>query len=802
MESIWQDLRYSLRMLARNPGFTTVAVLTLALGIGANTAMFSVVNAVLLRPLPFREGEQLVRLYQVPKGGSQRISIRASIFLEIKEQGQFFEDIVGQRYMDLTLATPEGPERVAGLGVTEGWLRTLGVEPILGRGFLAQEERAGQDSQVILISHGLWQRRFGLEPNVLGQTLTVNGQSYRVVGALPPGFNYPYDNDLWIPMDLGRTSVGLPWALNVQARLKAGTSMEKAQAELDIIAQRLAHLFPDTSQGMNLLAVPTREVLLGDNSNVVLALFVAVGFVLLIVCANVANLLLARSVVRQKELAIRAALGASRLRQVRQLLTESALLASIGGVIGLGLAVWGGEFLVVLIPGRMANVLNDIPIDFSVLGFTAVVALATGMVFGSTPALRASRPDGQTLLKEGGRSSASGSHRLLGALVVAEIGLALLLLAGAGLMIRNFERLYQANLGYRTEGLATLRVSLSGSEYRNPPSRIHFVQQVEEQLEVLPGIEVAGATSIFPLPPANFIARVVIEGHPQTPNEQLIVNHRLVSPGFFRALGIPLLRGRLLTEADDAESPPVVVISDAMARRYWPGEDPLGKRVRNARQGECAPWVTVVGIVGSVREPGEIEDTWYLPYPQHAETRQATRVVFAVRTAANLDDLSKSLRQAVWAVDPTMAVHQISTVKEQYAETLSEQRLSTIVLGMFAGFGLLIAGLGIYGVMSYAVSQRTHEIGIRLALGAQPGQILRWILRQGTLLVLIGVALGLGGAVALTRFMSSLLSEVEPTDPATLVVVSLLLAAVALLACYVPARRATRVDPMTALRYE
>ncbi len=803
LEMLAQDTRYALRMMRKNLGFTAVAVLTLALGIGANTAIFSVVNAILLRPLPFHEGDRLVRIYQVPKGGSERISLRQELFLAVKEQGQFFEDIVGQRYMSLTLAVPEGPERIAGLGVTEGWLRTLGVKPVLGRDFTPPEQRAGTDSQVVLISHGFWERRFGLDRSVLGQSLTINRQSYTVVGVLPPGFAYPYNNELWIPMRLDRTPSSMPWALNVQARLKPGTTLSAARTELSILAERLAREFPESSQGMDLIAVPTRQVLLGDHSDVVLALFVAVGFVLLIVCANVANLLLARSVVRQKEFAIRASLGASRARQVRQLLTENVLLAFFGGIAGFTMAVLGSQFLTVLVPGRMVNLLSEVSIDLSVLGFTLIVALSAGVIFGLTSALRAFRSDLQNLLKEGGRSSGTaGSHRLLGALVVSEIALALVLLAGAGLMIRNFQRLQRADLGYPVQGLITMSVSLASSDYAAPQARTNFIRQVEEQLEAVPGIQAAGMTCIFPLPPANFLASVVIEGRPLAPNQQLIINHRLVTPGFFRAMGIPLLRGRLLAEADNQNSQPVAVISETMAHRYWPGEDPLGKQVRNVRAGDQAPWLTVVGIVGGVQEPGEISSTWYLPYAQHAQSRAASSVIFVVRGASDLSGLVSGLRRAVWAVDPAMPVYDIATVEGQYADTLSQQRLGTLLVGLFAAFGLLLAGLGIYGVMSYAVSQRTHEIGIRMALGAQPGDILRWILRQGTLLVLLGVMIGLGGAMALTRFMSSLLSEVEATDPVTFAGVAFLLAAVALLACYIPARRATKVDPMVALRYE
>ncbi len=800
METLWQDLKYAARMLAAKRGFTLVVVLTLALGIGANTAIFSVVNAVLMRPLPFRDGDQMVRIYSTRDNSPPYISLRPRTFLAIQEQGKFFESAVAQRFTNWTLRTPEGPERIVGIAVSEDWLRTLGVEPVLGRGFTSDEAAEGQASGVVVISHGFWERRFGADPQTLGQTVTMNDETYTIVGVMPPGFQYPYDSEVWTPMDL-RANAGAVWGLNVQARLKPGISVEAALAELETLSPHLAQEIPQELQGMELTVRPTRQVLLGDNSNLVLALAAAVGFVLLIACANVGNLLLARSVARQKELAIRTTLGASRFRQVRQLMTESVLLGLVGGIAGLGIAAWSTEFLTVLIPGRMTQVLGEIPIDGSVLGFTLVASVFTGFLFGLVPALRASRPNLQELIKEGGRSSGgAASHRLLGALVVSEVALALVLLAGAGLMIRNFERLQALDLGYATD-VVTLTVPLESSlGYNEASSRIQFVRQVEQEMEALPGVQEAGVTCIFPSSRGNFLAAIEIDGRPVDPNQSLIINHRLVSSGFLPTLGVPLLQGRHFTEADREGSQPVAIISEALAKKYFPGDDPIGKRLRSQRSDADTPWLNVVGVVGDVKEFYDVTETWYLPYAQNADRRFANQLVFTVRSA--VPGIADGLRRAVWAVDPALPVFGTATVEEMYADSLTEQKFGTFMWAFFAAFGLLMAAMGIYGVMSYAVNERTREIGIGIALGAEPGQVLRSILRRGAQLALGGVGIGLVAAMALTRYLRSMLTEVGSTDPVVFASVSLLLVLVALAACYVPAHRATKVDPIEALRSE
>ena len=802
METLWQDLKFAVRMLVKKRGFTAIVVLTLAVGIGANTAVFSVVNAVLMRPLPFRDGDQMVRVYAVRGGNPPYISLRPKTFLNLREQGQFFESIAAQRFTNFTIETPDGPERLVGIMVSENWLETLGVEPILGRGFLPEEERKGNASGVVIVSHGFWERRLGSDPSVLGQTVRLNDEPRTIVGVLPPGFSYPYDSELWVPMNLHQDVTGT-WGLNVQARLKSGTTREAALAELTTVSQHIAQELPDELQGLELTAIPTREVLLGDDSNVVLALAVAVGFVLLIACANVGNLLLAQSVARQRELVIRTTLGATRFRQARQLLTESVLLGLIGGVAGLGVAAWSSRLLTALVPGRMGNVLDEIPIDGSVLVFALVASVVTGIVFGLAPIARTLRSNLEGQMRDGGRSGGGkASHRLLSGLVVSEVALALVLLTGAGLMIRNLEKLYDLDLGYASEEVVTLTVSLSSSpRYESDASRVQFVHDVEEQLEALPGVEAVGTTSIFPSSRGNFLASIEIEGRPAEPNEALIINHRMVSPSFHQALSIPLVRGRLFADADREGSPPVAIVSEALANKYFPGEDPIGKRLRNERAGADAPWITVIGLVGDVQEFYDVKETWYIPYAQNAISPFGGQIVFAVRAKA-VESVIDSLRRAVWAVDPTLPVFGTATTEELYAESVTEQRLGTTMVGLFAVFGLVMAALGIYGVMSYGVSERRREIGIGMALGAQRSQISSSVIRRGARLALIGVAIGLTGALALTRFMASLLTEVEATDPVVFFTVASLLVLVAIAACWIPARRATKIDPVEALRFE
>ena len=804
MQTVLQDIRYGFRKYRRHYVLAVVVVATLALGLGVNTAIFSVVEAVLLRPLPFRDDHRLVRIYDAglrQNAEPSLVGVSRRNFHAIREQSQLIESVAAQRYRDLTLFGEQGPERIVGIGVSENWLATLGVEPALGRDFLPEESRQGSDSTAVLISDGTWQRRFAGDPQILGRTLVLGAREYEVVGVLPPGFNYPYQSEVWTPMSFDRSD-GSAHNLNVQARLRPGVSPSKFQAELEVVAERLVAEFPDSNTGYGLQAIPTRQVLLGDQHKVILPLFAAVGFLLLIVCVNIANLLLTSSITRQDEFAVRAALGSGRGRHVRQLMTEGILLSVVGGALGILLTFWWVKFLGTLIPPAMTYVLQEIPVDRTVLAYALGLSALTGIAFSLAPALKLSRANLAEILKSGiGPRGGMRSRRLLSGLVISEIALALVLLTGAAVMIENFRNLQRSDIGYSTENLLTMTVILPDADY-SAQRRVQFAEQVVERIGALPGVRAAGITHCFPLPPENNFAVMIVEGRPTLPNEQLILNNRLVSPGFLRATGIPPRRGRSIESSDHATGPRVAVISEAAARRYWPGRDPLGEQVAWVRGGEPGPWMTIVGIVGDVQEPYEVEETWYLPYLQHAASPQAEQVIFTIRTEGDPLSLASSLRESVWQVDPTLPVFDVATVEQQYADTISEQRLGARALAIFSILGVVLAVVGIYGMMSYVIDQRTHELGIRIALGADARAVLGLVAKDSLILVLSGVALGVLGGVLLSRYLYSILPETTPLGPAAFAGVAILLALTALAACQIPARRATRVDPVTVLRTE
>jgi putative ABC transport system permease protein len=733
----------------------------------------------------------------VPLGGETRLSLVPVTFLEIQDSHRTFEHMVAQRYNDVTVDMPDGPARLVGIGVTEAWTETLGVAPLVGRAFNGVEQAAGEAAESIVISHALWQRRFAGAPSVLGAPLTINGRTRTVVGVMPPGFRYPYEADVWFPMRLTRDSAGT-WGLNVQARLRPDVTLTQASADLSAIGARLEREYPARHRRMTLRPLPLRDLLIGDQGRVVLAMFGAVGLVLLIVCANVASLLLARAIARRREMAVKAALGASRTRRVVQLLTESGLLATAGALSGLALAVWVADVLMTLVPGSLSHVVERIPIDAAALGFTAAITIATTIAAGLAPAWRASRGDLHAALKDDLRSSGSrDGRRVMELLVVGEVALALALLATAAVMVRSFQRQAGADLGYPADGLITLSVSLDRDSYQEPERRVAFVERARAALRTLPGVRGAGATTIFPSPAGNTMAALGIEGRP-APETPLMVNHRLVTEGFLETLGVRLLRGRGIEPADRAGTTPVAVVSESLARRHWPDGNPLGMRVRNARL-EAAPWLTVVGVVSDVKEFDSVPETWYLPYAQNADSPLAGQATFVVRSDGAVAD-PETLMGAIWSVDRTLAVYDLLTPRALYGDSLADSRFSTTVVGLFACAGLLLAALGVYGVMSYLVATRRREFGVRMALGATPRQILQAVIVRGLLLLISGGAAGVLVGFVTSRLLVRVAPDVSAVDPLAYLAAVACVVPFTLLASYLPARRATRWDPMESLR--
>ncbi len=798
-----QDLRYALRQLARHPAFTAIAILTLALGIGANTAIFSAARAALYQPLPFEQEGRLVRIYLTAETGGPLISLRPEVYLVVQERGRFFERIVAQRFTSYALATDAGPERVVGIAVSEGWTETLGVRPVLGRTFLPEEEAAGEDAGVALLSHGAWQRRFGGARSVIGEVVRLDGRPHTLVGVMPPGFTYPYEAEFWVPMRVRAGQAGV-WSFNVPARLKPGWTVAQARADLRAVAEAAAAEIPDLQPGATLTAVPIREVLVGGEGRTLVALLAAVGFLLLIVCANLANLLLSRALGRGHEFAVRAAVGAGRARLLRQVLVESVLLAVLGGIAGLLVATVGVELVEPLLPRRLLTYVGTTPgIDWSVLLFASLVSIASGVLFGLAPALRLSHERPFNALYSADRAiGGKGVHRIQRGFVVGELALALTLLSGMGLMLRDFQRLHSADLGYDPAGLLTFTVNLSPEEYPTAESRVAFMAAAVTELERIPGLATAGATTMFPSARANAVAEVLIEGREGVPGQRSLVNSRMVTPGFLDAVGIPLLRGRGISEADRAGSPAVAVISAALARRYWPNEDPIGVRVRNGRAGGDAPWMTIVGVVGDVREFYDVAETWYMPYAQHAGSFLAGRAVFAARSARSEPPAISAVREAMLNVGPALPIFDVITAEDLYAASYGRQGQAAMLGSIFAAFALLIASLGLYGSMSYGVSRRTREFGVRMALGSDRGTILRGLVVEGGRMVAAGMAIGAAGTLILARFLSSALTEVGPFDIPSFTLSALVLTAATLGAAFLPAVRATRIDPVEALRHE
>ena len=804
---LWQDLRYGLRMLLKNPGFTAVAVIALALGIGANSAIFSVVNTVLLRPLPYKNPERLVMVWEDnSKQGFPRDTPSPANFMDWRDQNHVFESAAALVEISFNLTGAGDPERIDGQRVSASLFSLLGVEPQLGRAFRAEEDQPG-GNHVVIISHGLWQRRFGSDPGIVGKPINLNGESFTVVGVMPRTFQFPTRRDqLWVPIAFNAKEAGERGNhyLEVIARMKPGVRLQQAQAEMTTIATRLQQQYPETNTSIGAVVTPLHEHVVGDIKPALLVLLGAVAFVLLIACANVANLLLARAAVRQKEIALRLALGAGRARLIRQFLTESVLLAALGGGVGLLLAVVGLNVLKRFIPPNISQA-HAIAIDAKVLIFTVLVSLVTGLIFGLAPATQAANFNLNDTLKESGRDSAAGSrgNRIRGLLVISEVAVSFILLIGAGLLINSFLHLRNVDPGFRAERALTMKIVLPETRYADKEQRGIFYRELIRRVETLPGVISAAVATNLPLTETGNSVGVSIEGRADpAPDRVPIVITRIISPRYFETMGIPLLKGRAFAEEDKAESPAVVVLSETTARKFWPGEDALGKHIKIGPTNSPNRWLTVVGVVKDVRQfelVVEPKPQMYLPFTQANFFEPRALVV-----KTNLEPLSlaATVRKTVWEIDKDQPVSDIASMETIVSESVARQRFSMMLLGIFAGLALVLAAVGIYGVMSYSVAQRTREIGIRMALGAQRTDVLKLTIGQGLRLVVTGVAIGLAAAFVLTRVMATLLFGVSATDPMTFVTISFVLVSVAVLASYIPALRATRVDPMFALRYQ
>jgi putative ABC transport system permease protein len=809
---LWQDLRYSVRMLMKNPGFAVIAVLTLALGIGANTAIFSVVNSALLRPLPFAEPDRLVMVSgRNSQKGLSRSEITPADWLDYRAQTLAVEGIAAFRTRRFTVTGRDEPELVEGALVSADFFAVLGLNLLQGRAFLPEEERPGHD-RVAIMSHALWQRRFGPEASLAGQTITVNGESYTVVGILPPRLDFPASHEMAsafelctpLAMDAQEQSNRANHVLLGVARLKSGVTEEQARLEMTRVASQLEARHTNTNAGWSVNVRQLREEAVGDIRPALLALMVAVSFVLLIACANIAGLLLARSASRRKEVAIRMALGGARWRIVRQLLTESLLLSLLGAAGGLWLAVNGANLLLTLSPAGFRPS-GRIAIDATMLGYTLAVSLATGLLFGLVPAMQSAKTDLHSALKEGWRGPASGfgHYRVRSLFVIAEVALSVVLLAGAALMIRSFARLFDVDPGFNPKHLLTMHLQLPASKYREAGKQADFYEHLVQKVKALPGVEAAGAINHLPLDGSNSSTSFHIEGRPLPAAGEAppATNWRAITPGYFQTMGIKLLRGRPFSERDMAQSPAVVIVNDTMARRFWPGENPLGKRIKAIVPGQDVPWAEIVGVTRDTKHWGLDRDSQAEAYYPH--TQQTTpRMTLVARTSFEPMQMAAAAREQVRTLDQNLPVSKVGNMERLLAESISGRRFNMLLMGVFASAALLLAAIGLYGLIAYSVAQRAHEIGVRMALGAQSRDVFSLVIGQGMKLALTGVVIGLIASLALTRLIEGLLFGVSATDPLTYAGVAMLLTMVSALACWMPARRATKVDPMIALRCE
>lgn len=807
MDNLVKDLLYGVRMLAKRPGFTAVAIITLALGIGASAAIFSVVNAVVLNPLPYRDADRIMTLWQSnPRAGIDKQEPSPANAMDWREQSQAFEQISIIEPWSFEYVEKGEPEKFRASLVTEGFFDAIGARPLYGRALLDEDYQAGKEKSIVL-SYGVWKRWFGGDQSVIGQRINFEDETAVIVGVMSPEFQFPdKTREMWGPLvyDNRHKTNRVSTFMKVIGRLKPDVTIEQAQMEMDSIAAGLAEQYPQFNDGIGIKIVPLPEQMVGEVRPALIILLGAVCFVLLIACVNVANLLFARGFEREHELAIRTALGAGRTRLMRQLLTESLTLGTLGGALGLLLSYWLVDFIVALSPADLPRIEN-ISIDGRVLAFTFFVSIITALIFGFLPALQFSKPDLQGSLKEGGRGATTGSarSRIRNLMVVAEVALALVLLVGAGLLMRSFVNLLSVDPGFVKENVLALQVFVYADKYRAPQQRAAFFNETVDRISSVPGVKSVGTVSMVPFLGEDSIeidTTFVVEGRPAPGQGQEPTVYVNVTGGdYFSTMGIPLLSGRAFARSDDDKSPQVAVINETLARRYFPDEDPIGKKI-NVRFGRPVTR-EIIGVVGDVRHAGlddALRPEVFLYHPQYP----FGSMTYLVRTSADPSSVASSVKSQIWQVNPNQTFYNISTMEQLIESTVADRRFNLFLIGSFAALALALAAVGIYGVMSFATSQRTHEIGVRMALGAQPRDVLGLILGQGMKVTLVGVGLGVIASIAVTRVLSSYLFNVSATDPMTFAAISLLLAFVSLIACYIPARRATRVDPLVALRYE
>jgi putative ABC transport system permease protein len=811
MGTFLKDMRYGIRTLAKSPGFTVIVVLTLALGIGANTAIFSLVNAVLLAPLPYRQPDNLVMVWSKNIAKGYEISpVSGGEFSEWKSENSAFSDMAASSDALYTLTGAGDPQVVVGYQFSADFFRLLGARPELGRTFVDEEDHPGGPN-VVVLGDAIWRRKFHADRDILGKSVTLDGKPFTVIGVMPPDFRYPNLTELWTPLGLSSSILTNydDTSLRVMARLKPGVTLKQAQAQMDSIAQRIAQEHPQTDSGNSVNLIPLREQIAGDVRMPLLVLLGAVGFVLLITCANIANLMLARAAGRRKEIAIRTALGASRGRLIRQFLAESFVVSLEGGGLGFLLAEGVAGFLTDIFPNNIANLnipqVTSIPMDARVFGFTLLASMLTGVLFGLAPVLGLREGAAGGGLKETSRgtTASQGERRFRSALVVSEFALALVLLVGAGLFISSFRNLLLGNLGFDADRILSAQVFLSRDKYPStqPQKRLEFVNQVIARVKELPGVESVGVTNFLPLSGFEGGATFAVKGKPQpAPGQEPASDSELVTPDYFRTMGIRLLKGREFTEQDTQGAPQVAIVNEALWHQVWGNEDPVGQQV-NFGDAKQPSWAEVVGVVTDTHAFGLEQKVHADVFQPFAQT-PFPLVAFVVRTSRKPSSIMPEVQQAVWSVDKDQPIYKIIGMDRLANESLGLRRASSVLLAAFSILALVLAGLGIYGVMAFSVAQRTHEIGVRMALGARPGSVLKMVMAHGLKIAVAGLAIGLAGALALSRVVASLLYGVRPWDALTFVVTSALLVLIALGASYVPARRAMRVDPMVALRYE